>query len=133
MPEEQAREVVAKAYDDYFNGIWCSAKCWRRGDELGARLEAAETVDALLRMLFALERQWHPFGSRVDLRLHQLAAQGWQPNELDASLLDLLSTADARRHVPTMRRVVALLAERGHGEPYAGWKDQIDRALAWNV
>ncbi len=132
MPEEQAREVVAKAYDDYFDGIWRSTKCWRRGDELGARLEAAEMVDVLLRMLFALERQWRPFGSRVSLRLPLLAPQGWQLDELHASLRDLLMTADARRHMPTMRRVVALLAERGHGETYAGWKDQIDRALAWN-
>ena len=128
----QLREVVAKAYDDYFNGIWRSTKCWRRGDELGARLEAAETVDALLRMLFALERQWRPFGSRVSLRLPLLAPQGWQLDELHASLRDLLMTADARRHVPTMRRVVVLMAERGYGHIYDGWKEQIDRALAWS-
>lgn len=31
-----------------------------------------------------------------------------------------------------MRRVVALMAERGYGHVYDGWNDQIDRALAWS-
>ncbi len=94
MPEEEARATVTKSYDDYLDGIFRSLKCWRRGNELGARLEAAQIVDALLRMLFALERQWRPFGSRVYLHLEMLAGQGWQPGELHASLLDLLSSAD---------------------------------------
>lgn len=132
MPEEQAHATAVKAYDDYLEGIFRSQKCWRRGNELGARLEAAQTVDALLRMLFALERQWRPFGNRVYLHLDKLAGQGWQPGELHASLLDLITTGDARRHEAIARRVVALMAERGYGHVYDGWKEQIDRALAWS-
>jgi hypothetical protein len=130
MPEEDAHATATRAYDDYMNGIFRTLKCRHRGNELGARLEAAQTVDVLLRMLFALERQWPPFGSRVHLHLDILAGQGWQPGELHASLHDMLTTADARRHETTMRRVVALMAERGYGHVYDGWKEQIDRMLA---
>ena len=130
MPEDEAYATVAKSYDDYLNGIFRTMKCWRRSNELGARLEAAQTVDALLRMLFALERQWRPFGSRVYLHLEMLAGQGWQPGELHASLLDLLTSADARRHETSLHRVVVLMAERGYDDIYDAWKEQIERALA---
>ena len=132
MSQEDPRATVSKGYDDYLDGIFRSLKCWRRGNELGARLEAAQTVDALLRILFALERQWRPFGSRVYLHLDRLAAQGWQSGQLHASLLDLLTTGDARRHATTLRRVVVLMAERGYGQIYDAWKKQIERALRWD-
>ncbi|MDZ4719920.1 MAG: nucleotidyltransferase domain-containing protein, partial [Roseiflexaceae bacterium] len=38
MPEEQAREKAATSYAGYLNNMFRSLKCWRRGDELGARL-----------------------------------------------------------------------------------------------
>jgi hypothetical protein len=78
MPEEQAREKAASAYDGYLNALYRSLKTWRRDIELGARLEAAQTVDTLLHTLFALERLWRPFGSRVYLHLEKLKGQGWQ-------------------------------------------------------
>jgi hypothetical protein len=51
------------------------------------------------------------------------AGEGRQPDELYASLLDLLTTVEARRHEATTRRVVALMAERGYGDIYDAWKE----------
>lgn len=132
MPEQHARERVAKGYDDYLNLAVRSLKCWRRGDELGARLLAAQSVDALMQTLFALERAWTPLGSRLDLYLDTLREQGWQPGELRAILLDLLTTADPRRQQTYARRVMALLAERGYDRPDDVWNAKVDRALAWD-
>ncbi len=131
MPEEQARTATASSYDAYLNSLYRSLKCWRRGDELGARLEAAQSVDALLHTLFALDRHWRPFGSRLYLHLEQLEGQGWHPDELRRSLLDLLTTGDPRRQQEIARRVVALLAARGYGHVYDSWDGKIDAALAW--
>ena len=41
MPEAQVRESVAGAYDGYLNALYRSLKSWQRGNDLGARLEAA--------------------------------------------------------------------------------------------
>jgi len=86
MSAERAQNAVASAYDDYLNGFFRSLKCWRRGNEVGGRLEAAQTTDSLLHMLFALEHRWRPYSSRLIFHLHHLAGQGWQPGELDAIL-----------------------------------------------
>src|SRR5262245_19411664 len=121
MPEEQAREKAAASYDAYLNSMFRSLKCWRRGDELGARLNAAQSVDSLLGTLFALERLWRPFGSRVYLHLEKLKGQGWQDGELRRDLLGLLTTSDPRRQQEIARRMIALMAERGHGHVYDNW------------
>ena len=54
----------------------------------------------------------------------------WQPGELHASILDLLTTADARRPEATTRRMVELMAERVYGHIYDAWKEQIEQAQA---
>ncbi len=47
MPAEQAQAAVANWYDAYLNGLYRSLKAWRRENELGARMEAAQTADYL--------------------------------------------------------------------------------------
>ena len=131
MPEEQARQAAATSYDGYLNCMFRSLKCWHRSNELGGRLEAAQSLDTLLGTLFALERLWRPFGSRLYLHLEKLKGQGWQDGELPRSLLDLLTTGDPRRQQEIARRVIALMAERGYGHVYDSWDGKIDAALGW--
>jgi hypothetical protein len=131
MTEEQARVAVAGWYDDYLNGFFRSLKCWRRGNQLGGRMEAAQTADILMNLLFALESRWRPYSSRLIFHLHHLAGQGWRPAELQEILLDLISTGDPTRQQILMRRVAALLCARGFDHVYDDWGGQIDQALAW--
>lgn len=132
MPERKAREEAAAWYDGYLNGLYRSLKSWRRGNMLGGRLEAAHCVDALLHTLFALERRWRPYSSRLSLHIEELAGQGWRPDELRAILLDLISTGDPRRQQEVARRVVTLMRERSFGHVYDSWNGRIDMALSWS-
>ena len=131
MPAELARTAVAGWYDAYLNGLYRSLKSWRRGDELGARMEAAQTADYLLHVLYALERRWRPYSSRLVHHLPVLEAQGWRPGELREILLDLIGSGDPHRQQIIARRVIALLRERGFGHVYDGWDGKIDGVLAW--
>lgn len=131
MTAERAKRAAADFYDDYLNSFFRSLKCWRRGNTLGGRLEAAQSTDSLLNMLFALEQRWRPYSSRLIFHLHHLAGQGWQSGELDAFLLDLITTGNPTRQQALMRRVVPLLHERGFAHVYDDWEGQIDQALSW--
>jgi Domain of unknown function (DUF4037) len=131
IPAEQAPAIIERSYDAYLNALYRSLKSWRRGNDLGGRLEAAESITYLLSMLFALERRWRPFSSRLWLHLDNLDGQGWQPDELGALLLELLAAGDPRRQQTLAHRVVTLLATRGYGAVYDSWEGQIDQALAW--
>lgn len=131
IPEEQAEKEIGEAYDGYLNSLYRSLKCWRRGNTLGGRLEAAETAPLLVGLLFALERRWKPFSSRLRHHLHHLDAQGWQPGEVEAILLDLCTTGDPTRQQEVARRVVIMLRERGFQRVYDEWHGKIDAALGW--
>jgi hypothetical protein len=131
MPPERAQAEVAEWYDAYLNGLYRSLKAWRRGNELGGRMEAAQTADYLLHLLFALERHWRPYSSRLTFHLNKLEVQGWRPDELRYILLDLISSGDPGRQQVLARRVAAVLHARGFGHVYDGWDGQIDAALMW--
>jgi uncharacterized protein DUF4037 len=132
MPEAKAKEVVEKSYDSYLNGLMRSCKAWRRGNDLGARIMAAESATWLLHTLFALERRWRPWNDRLPAKLAQLDPQGWHPGELRSLLLDLISQGDPRRQQAIAQRVIALLRARGFGHVYDDWHGEIDDVLAWS-
>lgn len=127
----QVKKCIASFYDAYLNSFYRSLKWGRRDNTLGGRLEAAESMTYLLHLLFALEHRWRPYSSRLIFHLHHLAGQGWQSGELDAFLLDLISTGNPTQQQALMRRVAALLAERGFAHVYDDWEGDIDQALSW--
>jgi hypothetical protein len=131
IPADQAKAAIEYWYDAYLNGLYRSLKSWRWGNELGGRMEAAQTADYLLHVLFALERRWRPYNSRLIFHLDKLKGQGWRSDELSAILLDLISTGNPGQQQVVARQVAALLRERGFGHVYDAWEGQIDQVLAW--
>lgn len=130
-PEERARAETAADYDGYLNALYRSLKAWRRGNDLGGRMSAAQSAWHLLDVLFGIERLWRPHHDRLWLHLDLLAGQGWRPGELREILLDLLTYGDPLRQQQLARRVEALLRERGFGHVYDDWNGEIDEVLAW--
>jgi predicted nucleotidyltransferase len=111
---ELARERLDDVYDDYLNSFVRSLKSWRRGDELGGRLHAAESCLHLVKLLFAAERRWPPYHDQLRPALAELeVAFGWEEGFLAGALLDVVATGDATRQQQLELRVEALLESRG--------------------
>lgn len=127
IPEEQARSTVPELFDGYLNGFYRSMKAGRRGNELGMRLQAAESLVYLIRALFALERRWPPFHDRVVSALDALASQGWKPGELRDFLLAIMRTGDPQLQARLEDRVEALMRDRGYGQVVDAWDGEIER------
>jgi Nucleotidyltransferase domain len=74
---EAAYAAVPEAYDGYLNSWVRSLKAWRRDDELGGRLHAAQSAVYLLQALFGLEHRWLPYLDRLEPELPAIErAQG---------------------------------------------------------
>jgi hypothetical protein len=111
---EHAHACLAEHYDGYLNCFVRSLKAWRRGDELGGRMQAAESALHLVRTLFALERRWHPYHDQLAGPLRELESpQGWEEGELADALLRLVRDADPIFQQELELRVEALLDSRG--------------------
>jgi hypothetical protein len=127
MPEERADAEAYEAYDAYLNAFVRSTRTWERGDELGARLHAAESVAYLVRALHALERRWPPYHDRLASQLRLLEPQGWEPGYLEETLLELVRTGDPALQRELESRVERLMESRGvlaHRE----WGQGLERA-----
>lgn len=127
IPEERVQTELPLAFDGYLNGFYRSMKASRRGNELGARLQAAESLTYLVQTLFLLERRWPPFHDRLIMSLDVLGAQGWVSGELEKIFLGILRDADPRLQVQLEVRVEQLLRARGYGDVIDAWEGEIDR------
>lgn len=109
-----ARADLEELYDGYLNCFVRSLKAWRRGDELGGRMQAAESCLYLVRLLFALEERWPPYHDQLRGPLRELEQrQGWEQGFLGASLTEVLDTGDPSFQQELELRVEALMESRG--------------------
>jgi hypothetical protein len=122
LPREEARKIAAEALDDYINYYYRAAKGVRDGNEVGARLDAAESVPSFLTTLFALHERVRPYNKylRWELEQHPLPGAEWSAARL-LPLLDAVVDGDlaAQRHL--YREVEQVAREHGFGDVVDGW------------
>lgn len=127
IPAERARRDAAASYDAYLNGFYRSVKASRRGDELGARLQAAESVVHLVRALFALRGRRAPHHDRLVRQLSAVDGPSWPPGQLAPRLLAVVRTADPAPQQALEAEVEALMRGHGYGHVVDAWGGELDR------
>jgi predicted nucleotidyltransferase len=111
---KRAFEELDELYDDYLNTFVRSLKAWRRGDELGGRMQAAHSCLSLVRLLFAAEQRLPPYHDQLRAGLEELErVQGWGEGFLAEALVRMLATGDPTFQQQLELRVEALLESRG--------------------
>jgi hypothetical protein len=120
---------LADYFDEYNIAFGRSLKCWRRGEVLGARLNAARSAQFLLRLLYAAQGRWAPFADYLTLDLPELeSAQGWPAGFVAAALHRLLDDADPGFQQDLQLRVARFLAGRDIVYPYP---EDLELAHSW--
>jgi hypothetical protein len=127
VPEEKAAAEVPFWFDSYLNACYRSLKAWRRGDELGARLQASDSMLQLARGLFMLERRWPPYPDRLAAALDGLAYPEWSPGRLHSRLMAIARTADPGEQRQLLVEVAALLRRRGLDAVFDAWGGDLAR------
>jgi len=119
--ERRAREDVDEAYDAYLNSFVRSLKTWGRGDELGGRLHASESMAALVRALCGVLGRWPPYHDELVRLLPELERGLDLP--LGDDLREIVRTGDPRAQQRLEARVEALMTSRGF--PHQ-WGDDLE-------
>jgi hypothetical protein len=122
----RARDDLDELYDDYLNCFFRSLKAWRRGDELGARMQAAQSCLVLVRLLFAAEGRLAPYHDQLRAPLAELEReQGWDEGYLADALTRVLATGDPTLQQELELRVEAVFDARGIAHQW-GPEDGLD-------
>jgi hypothetical protein len=130
LSPERSREEAATNFDGYLNCFYRSLKAYRRKNELGARLQASESLTYLTRALFALEGRLPPFHDRLTGTLDTLSGHHWHPRELEQGFLAVARTGTPPEQIVLQERVVSLMRSRDLGSVVDDWGGEIERVAA---
>ena len=126
--EARARAQIDESYDSYLNGFVRSLKAWKRGDELGGRLHASESMAWLVRTLCGLVGHWPPYHDELASVLPELErAIGLA---FAGDLAHIVATGDPTRQQQLERRVETLMSSRG--VPHQ-WGTDLEPLQEWRL
>jgi predicted nucleotidyltransferase len=126
IPEERRLPIARTALGAYTNSLYRSLRCLRRGDPLGARLEAADAIGHALTAIFALEGRHRPYYGYLarELAARPLRNVPLPADELLAMLETILDNADPA----TQQRLLAIVDDLGRqagcGDAFDEWEDR---------
>jgi predicted nucleotidyltransferase len=126
ISEQQRLPVVFTALGAYTNSLYRSLKCLQNGNDLGARLEAADAIAHALTAIFALEGRHRPYYGYLarELAARPLATFPLPADDLLAMIDTILTSADAPAQQRLLAVIDALGRQAGCGEAFDEWGDR---------
>lgn len=93
IPEDKVPNYVSNSLDGYINYVFRSVKCFRDGNIVGARLEAAGSVPLFLKVIFGLEGRITPYYKYLEWELEKFPLKKFPMTSKDIieNLLIILS------------------------------------------
>jgi len=98
IPKDKIKKYISGHLDGYINYVYRSLKCFRDNIIVGARLEAARSIEYFLKIIFGLEGRVVPWYKYLEWELenYQLRKFPMKPKEIIKTLLKILETADIK-------------------------------------
>lgn len=126
IPPSCVRALVTGRLDAYANAVYRSFKCWQDRDPVPARLEAADSIPAVLDAIFAMDGgRARPFYKYLRWELETFPFKGLPitPRRLEAVILRILTTGD-----PESQRKLYVAAGRtarraGYPKVFDSWAE----------
>ena len=83
ISKSKQKEFIEGYLDGYINGVYRSVKCIRNKNQLGAQIEASNSMLDLLTLVFAFEGRHKPFYgyTEKELKAHPLKLLPWAVSE----------------------------------------------------
>jgi hypothetical protein len=120
IPEDKRLPLVHNSLDAYINSVYRSAKCFKKGNQLGARLEAAEGTTHFLTVIFAWEGRHRPFYGYLERELAAYPLRDFplSPEDLLAKIDRIAATGDLKAQQELLETLEGL---EGCDNVFAGW------------
>lgn len=123
IPKSKIKDYVSGYLDGYINYVYRSLKCFRDGNIVCARLEAAKTIELFLRIIFGLEGRVVPFYKYLEweLKNYPLRKFPTKPRELIKALLKILESGDIRSQQKLFKAIEKVFRKEGYRHVFDSW------------
>jgi hypothetical protein len=113
--------------DGYLNFLYRSLKAHRDGRPFEQRLDAVESVNWMLWVVFAVFGRVRPYNKylRYELRCRPLDIPGWAQLDLISNLTPLMDTGDVTAQREIYHLVESSARALGHGTTIDAWGDEL--------
>jgi hypothetical protein len=134
IPPEKQKEFIEWWIDGYVNGVFRSVKCIRNGNSLGAHLHAANSMNDLLTLVFALNGRHRPFLDYVEkeMQTHPLEHLPWSADVFTAKIRKVLESADLSAQQELLKGMEVMGRDMGYGHMFDGWKGKDKWAMTFH-
>jgi len=128
IPEDKRRKFISEELDAYINQVYRSLKCFRDGQNVGARLEASESIMPLIKLIFAIHGRLRPYYKYYEWELknqplNKLSISG---EEFTNMMMAILESADAGTQKRLLNEIEMVTRKEGYGEVWDSWGDKLD-------
>jgi len=124
LPKEKIKDFVSGHLDGYINYVYRSLKCFRDGNNIGARLEASRSIHICLNIIFGLEGRINPYYKYLEweLKEHPLKKFPMKSDELIKTILRILKDADIKTQQKLFRTIEKAFRKQGYSYVFDNWE-----------
>ncbi|MFG3339541.1 hypothetical protein [Glycomyces sp. NPDC048151] len=125
LDPQTAFDRAAEILDGYANYMFRSVKNQRDGRVLAGRLDAADSIGALLELLFTMDLRPRPYNKALEWELERRPLPGWDTAALLDDIQRIIDTGDTDVQRRLFAEVEAKARNAGHGKVLDEWGDNL--------
>jgi len=124
IPEDKQKQFIEWWIDGYINGVFRSIKALRNKNELGAHLEATNSILDLLTLVFGINGRHRPFLGYTEKELinYPLEKLPWEVNDFIKMISLVLKTSDLKTQQTILKDTEDWCRELGYGHVIDAWE-----------
>ena len=131
IPDGKLEGYLSGYLDGYINCVYRSFKCFRDGNTLCGRIEAARSLDIFLKLIFGLDRRVAPFPKYLEweLKNYPLEKFPMRADEIISAISRVLDTGDIKLQKKLFKAIERAFRKEGYGYVFNSWSPDAIRFI----
>lgn len=129
IPDEQVHQYIAGHLDAYYNAVFRSLKCYRRGFVVGYQVMASQSLEEMTKVIYGLQGTVDPFINRVPFLLDRLAKLPAGASQLVSLMSRIAGYADIPAQIELYDAMTILMKQEGFEFIRDDWEGVLDQEV----
>jgi len=125
-PEAELPDLISARLDSYYDGVFRSLKCFRKGFAFGGFQMAARSMEFFIETLWAVNGLVMPFVNRAPYLLHTLEKLPFSAEETRSCMERIAMDADIPTQLRLMDRMFVFMEELGYKQVLDDWEGVLE-------